>query len=75
MKFIKSIFAFFKGIFRQNSIPKMLDNPVQAVNVQDSSDFMNSIKVTVPKKEKRKKNVDTLTCVGDGLGIQPKIKF
>ena len=36
--------------------------------------FINSLKIELEHK-KNKKKVETLTCFGDGLGIQKKLSY
>lgn len=72
MNFIKNIILFFKRLFNKEENIKMLDAPVETVKKEDKANFVNSLKVNIVQN-KKKKIVETLTCVGDGLGIKPKI--
>lgn len=51
---------------------KMLEEPAKEETLKKKSIFMDSLKVNIIKK---KKEVKTLTCTGDGLGIQTKITY
>ena len=74
MSFIKNIFLFFRKLFNKEDSIKMIEAPVETTIKEDKLDFINSLKIN--RVEKRKKNnVETQTCVGDGLGIQTKISF
>lgn len=70
---IKKIFLFFKKIFIKENIIKTIEAPTEVVSKKTNNNFIDSLKSTVVKKNK--KEVETLTCVGDGLGIQNKINF
>lgn len=70
---MKKIFWFFKKIFIKKNIIKTIKAPTETVSKRPSNDFIDSLKSGVFKK--RKKEVETLTCFGDGLGIQNKINF
>lgn len=70
---IKNIFLFFRKIFIKENIIKIVEAPKETVSKESSNNFIASLKSNVVKK--KKKEVETLTCVGDGLGIQNKINF
>lgn len=72
MNVIKNIISFFKKLFNKNDI-KMIEAPLQIVNSEEKNDFINSLKVNISQRIKKK--VETLTCFGDGLGIQTKMKY
>ena len=40
---------------------------------KEKIDFINSLKISSSKQQKT--NIEVPTCIGDGLGIQPKISF
>lgn len=46
--------------------------PKIIVNEDKKESFIESLKIATPQK-RTKKRVETLTCHGDGLGIQKKI--
>lgn len=73
MNVIKSIISFFKRLFNSKNNIKMIEAPVKSVNEENKNNFINSLKVNMSLKLKKK--VETLTCFGDGLGIQTKIKY
>ncbi len=50
----------------------MLEAPIEPIKNEAKREFVNSLKVHIEKKEKQK--VETLICLGDGLGIQSKIE-
>lgn len=66
---MNKIFSFFKSFFISKNKVKLLEPPITTIEKRDNSDFKNSLKVNVFKK------IETLTCVGDGLGIQNIMKF
>lgn len=72
MKYIKKFILFFKNLFHKNVI-KSLDVPVQKNNYIQKDSFINSLKAT--KINKKTKEVETLICEGDGLGIKKKITY
>ena len=74
MKLLKSIINFFKKILKKSNDIKMIESPKEYVNNSNQESFINSLKVNIPPKKKKKK-IETLTCFGDGLGIQNKITY
>lgn len=73
MNFFKNIISFFKKIFIKNETSKMIESSSVNNTLAKNNNFTNSLKVSTPKH--KKPNVETPTCIGDGLGIQPKISF
>ena len=74
MKIIEKIFEFFKRLFSKEEPIKMLETVEnEQVENENKIKFVDSLKIKTP--EKRKTRVETLTCFGDGLGIQTKITF
>lgn len=71
MNLIKRVILFFKKLLNKEESIKMIEEPIKK---DDKIDFINSLKVDTEQKHKKKK-VETLTCVGDGLGIQTKIEY
>lgn len=73
MNIIKRIFLFFKNLlFKQEDI-KMIEAKEEHTEVTNNKDnFINSLKINVIKKKKKK--IETLVCDGDGLGIQGGIR-
>ena len=63
---------FFKKIFSNKSKTKMLDSSMEPIQKEDRKDFANSLKIAT---KKHKAEIETLVCVGDGLGIQNKMSF
>jgi|GEM_PF-1706614 len=74
MNFIENIFTFLKRIFNKKDTIKMLEAPVEKSPRQNKASFIDSLRINSIEKKKKKK-VETLTCAGDGLGIQPKITY
>lgn len=68
MNFIKKISLFFKNILKKESTIKAIEEPKEIQKSQNKKEFVASLKI-----EESKKRVETLKCIGDGLGIQPKI--
>ena len=52
----------------------MLSKPLDTKSIKNKNNFVNSLKFSLPEKN-NKKRIETLTCVGDGLGIQNKIIY
>lgn len=67
MNFIQTTLSFLKNLFINKNDVKLLESPNETIGKQHNPNFINSLKVDVNKK---KNCVETLTCVGDGLGIQ-----
>lgn len=74
MKFIESIYLFFKNLFQKKEQIKMIEEGKETLRIDDRENFLNSLKIakTLAQKEKI---VETLVCVGDGLGIQNEIRY
>ena len=73
MKFFKNIFSFFRNLLSKKEPVKMLE-AAQSNNVsKEKTDFVNSLKISTPKH--KHPDIEGPTCIGDGLGIQPKIGF
>lgn len=66
---MNKLFSFFKSFFINKNKVKLLEPPMEIIKKQDNSNFLASLKVD-QSKDKKKKQIETLTCVGDGLGIQ-----
>lgn len=72
MSFITKMFIFIKNIFNNKEKVSKLELPKPVINSKETVNFTEYIKVnTIEKKAKRE--VETLICEGDGLGIQKKI--
>lgn len=72
MNIIRKMILFIKNIFVKQEEIKVLEEPKQIINQEKKMNFIESLKVTIIEK-KNKKRIETLTCEGDGLGIQKKI--
>lgn len=69
MRFWNKIVSFIKSIFIKQDKPKELVEPMKIYNIAEKrNDFISKIKIG-------NKEVETLTCVGDGLGIQKRISY
>lgn len=68
MSIINRMILFIKNKLNKQEV-KMLE-PV--LNVDTKKEFVQSLKVTNLKK---KSKIETLVCVGSGLGIQGKISY
>ena len=72
MNIIKKVILFIKNIFiKQDEVKKFLESRI-IVHEDKKESFIESLKITTIDK-RAKKRVETLTCNGDGLGIQKKI--
>ncbi len=72
MNIIRKVILFIKNIFAKQNEVKKLTEPRIVENKDKKESFIESLKITTIQKE-TKKRVETLTCNGDGLGIQRKI--
>lgn len=73
MNLIKKVIVFLKNLFQENNDIKMLNAQIEYSN-NNKENFINSMQLNITPKKKKKK-VETLTCFGDGLGIQNKITY
>ena len=74
MNLIKNTINFFKNLFYKDNDIKMIEAPQEYLNNKNKENFLKSLKVNIIPKKKKKK-VETLTCFGDGLGIQNKMTY
>lgn len=74
MNIIRKIILFIKKICIKQEEIKALEEPKQIINQEKKTNFIESLKITTTEK-KNKKRIETLTCEGDGLGIQNKISY
>ena len=82
MSLFSKIMQFFKNIFvkekpKQLEKPNQLEKPSQTVQENTNSQratFIKNLKIETKRHKKKMKKVETLTCVGDGLGIQGELK-
>ena len=72
MNIIKKMFLCIKNIFVKQDEVKKLQEPKIVIEQDKKESFIESLKITNTEK-RAKKRVETLTCNGDGLGIQKKI--
>ncbi len=70
---IKNILSFIKKIFIKEKSVKSISAPIEKPSKESRDNFITSLKANVTSK--RKTNVETQVCVGDGLGIQNKVNF
>ena len=74
MNIIKKMILYIKNIFLKDKEVKKIEAPKQVVIRNKEKDFNESLKVNITEK-KRKNEVETLICKGDGLGIQKKVSW
>ncbi len=72
MNIIIKMILFIKNIFVKQDEVKKLQEPKIAIEQDKKESFIESLKITTTEKI-TKKRIETLTCNGDGLGIQKKI--
>lgn len=72
MKILNKILIFIKNIFNKKEEVKKLAEPEINVEQEKKVNFVNSLKVNIVENKKKNK-IETLVCVGDGLGIQKKM--
>ena len=84
MGFIEKIKIFFNKIFKSNEIKRLdttkkLGTKIESINkdeniqVNDKRDiFKETLKINFKKKSKK---IETLECVGNGLGFKESMKF
>lgn len=72
MSIIRKMILFIKNIFVKQDEVKRLREPKIVIEQDKKESFIESLKIATTEK-RTKKRVETLTCNGDGLGIQKKI--
>lgn len=76
MNIIKKMILFIKNIFVKDKTIETIEKPTYTVKQENADDFAESLKVAPNSpNEKTNKKIETLTCNGDGLGIQKKISY
>lgn len=71
MNIINKMISFIKNIFSKKEEIKKLEAPKEILHEEKRSNFVTILKNTSMKKSK----IETLICVGDGLGIKKQIKY
>ena len=74
MNIMEKIISFIKKIFNKQEEIKMIEAPKRVTNMKKKEDFFSSIKVFRPIQIKNNE-IETLICMGDGLGIQKDMKY
>ncbi len=74
MNIIRKAILVIKNIFIKKDDAKKLTEPKTIVIEDTREEFIESLK-TNTKQKGTKKKIETLTCHGDGLGIQKKITY
>ena len=74
MNIIRKIIDFVKNIFIKQDKVKKLSEPKIVTEQNKKERFIETIKINTTEKRAKKK-IETLTCQGDGLGIQKKITW
>lgn len=72
MNIIKKAILAIKNMFTKKNELKQLEAPKIISGEDKRGNFIESLKISTIKK-KNKKRVETLICIGDGLGIQKKL--
>ncbi len=76
MNFFQKIISFIKNklnLKKENlKLSENTEETHSKINSSKKNDFEKSLRVPMNKK---KKNIDTLVCYGDGLGINDELKF
>lgn len=72
MNIIRKMILSIKKIFVKQDEVKRLQEPKIVIEQDKKESFIESLKIATTEK-RTKKRVETLTCNGDGLGIQKKI--
>lgn len=70
---LKNIIQYIQNIFNKKKVIKELYESTEKSEESNNSDFINSLKEKVSKR-KKKCNIESLICAGDGTGIKEKIK-
>lgn len=74
MNVIERIMSFIKKFFNKQEEIKMIEAPERVTNIKEKEDFFSSIKVFRPIQIENNE-IETLICIGDGLGIQKNMKY
>lgn len=72
MNIIRKIILCIKNIFIKQEKIEKLPEPQNTIEQDKRENFIESLKIT-PTEKRTKKTIETLTCVGDGLGIRKKM--
>lgn len=69
MNIIRKMILYIKDIFNKKEEVKKLEAPKEVLREEKKFNFVATLKTT--KKDK----VETLICVGDGLGIRKRMRY
>lgn len=72
MSIIEKIILFIKNVLLKKQEIKAIEAHKVTIIQEKDNNFLESIKVNIPIQVKKKK-IETLVCVGDGLGIHNKM--
>ena len=72
MELIDKIISFIKRLVKKEDTIKLLVERKPNEKPQNRKDYVKTLKVEI-NQTKKKKQIETLVCVGDGLGIQNKV--
>lgn len=69
MNIIRKVILYIKNIFNKQEEVKKLEAPKEVLKEDKKSNFIATLKTA--KKDK----IETLICVGDGLGIRKQMRY
>ena len=72
MELIDKIISFIKKLIKKEDTIKLLEEGKPNEKLRTREDYVKTLKVEI-NQTKKKKQIETLVCVGDGLGIQNKV--
>lgn len=73
MNMIDKIILYCKNLLKKTKKIQMLEATIEIDNESKNNKFKKTLKVNTSKTKKTK--IETLTCYGDGLGIQKKMSY
>lgn len=74
MKILQKLIEKIKNLFNKKEEILMIDEPKVELN-EKRERFKNSLKNYVEEIKQKRKEVETLVCYGDGLGIKKSLKY
>ena len=74
MSLLKKIITYLKKFLKKEKDIKMIPAPSVDYKENSKEEFINTIRINTII-EKNNKEIETLVCVGDGLGIQGDLKY
>lgn len=73
MSILSKIVEYIKRLFKKEKDIDLIDEPkIENVDIENKNEFIESLRLNTVYESNK---IETLVCVGDGLGIQGNITY